>query len=280
MPPRLAVVIGSGGLKCAASVGLWRVLAREGIEADLAVGSSGGALYAAWLALGRPLHEAESGTASMWNDLFSLSWRSVIRAALPGVFGYDVSVGLGSDARVMETLERAFGDARFEDTRIPLYIAATDAHTGERVLLSEGRLVDALRASISLPVMLPAWPLNGRWLIDGGLSNPLPIDAAVREGCELILAMGFENACHERVRGLGESIHNVMATSVNHLIRATFAFYTLAHHAEVIPILPEFDRPIGLSDTALLPYIIERGELAAEEQLPYLRRLLSSAVGV
>jgi hypothetical protein len=50
----------------------------------------------------------------------------------------------------------------------------------------------------------------------------------------------------------------------------------LAHHAEIIPILPKFDRPVGTFDTHQIPYVIEQGSLAAEENLPYLRRLLGS----
>ena len=275
--PRVAVVIGSGGLKCAASVGLWRVLHREGIQIDLAVGCSGGAVYAAGLALGRTLDEAEQGTAHMWENLFKLDVRAAARAAFPRLLGYDHTVGLGSDERVRRNLDAIFHDDRFEDTKIPLFLSTTDALTGERVLLSEGRIADGIRASISLPLLLPPWPMGGRWLTDGGLSNPLPIDAAIREGCDIILAMGFESACRDRVRTIGDSVANVMAISTNHLIRSTFAFYSVAHHAEVIPILPDFGRPVGLRDTHLLPHIIDCGERAAMEEMPYVRRLLAAA---
>lgn len=275
--PRVGVVIGSGGLKCAASVGLWRVLHREGIEVDLAVGCSGGAVYTAGLALGRTLDEAERGTAHMWEDLFKLDLRATARALFPRMLGYDHTVGLGSDERVWRVLNAVFGDARFEDTKIPLYLSATDALSGDRVLLTEGRIAEAIRASISLPLLLPPLKVGDRWLTDGGLSNPLPIDAAIREGCDIILAMGFESACRDRVRTIGDSVANVMAISTNHLIRSTFAFYSVAHHAEVIPILPDFGRPIGLRDTHLLPHVIECGERAAMEEMPYLRRLLEAA---
>ena len=69
-------------------------------------------------------------------------------------------------------------------------------------------------------------------------------------------------------------IGQVTAISMNNLLRSTFAFYNLAHHAEVVPIIPPLDRRVSLADTHLLPYIIERGEEAAEAELPYIRRLL------
>jgi NTE family protein len=277
MAPRVAVVIGSGGLKCAASLGLWRVLAREGIHPELAVGSSGGALYAAGLALGHSLDAAETRTARMWEKVLSVSVAGIARAALPWLLRYDLGVGLSRDTRINAVLREIFGDASFDDARIPLFVAATDAHTGERVLLSEGRVADAVRASISLPIVLPPHKVNGRLLVDGGLSNPLPVDGAIREGSEIILAMGFESPYHEPVSGLGDAVSNVIAMSTNHLMHATFAFHSLAHHSEVIPILPDFGRPIGFRDTDLLPHIVACGERATEQQLPYLLRLLEAA---
>jgi NTE family protein len=276
MRPRLALVIGAGGLKCAASLGLWRVLAREGIAVDLAVGSSGGAVYAAGIALGYSLEAAEQGTARMWDNLLSVDPVGVARAALPWLFGYHSGVGLSRDRRINETVRAIFGDATFDDTRVPLVVVATDARSGECVWLDSGRIADAVRASISLPVVLPAHRIGERLLMDGGLSNPLPVDAAVREGSTIILAMGFEGAYRYRLAGVGDAIGNVISMSMNHLMRASFAFHSLAHHAEVIPVLPEFDRPIGFTDTHLIPYIVACGERAAERHLPYLLRLLEA----
>jgi NTE family protein len=277
MPPRLAVVIGSGGLKCAAALGLWRVLVREGIQPDLAVGSSGGAVYAAGIAMEHPLELAEGRTARMWENLLSLDMLGVARAALPGVFGYDASVGLSRDTRINQTMRDIFGGATFADTRIPLLVAATDAEAGESVLIDQGRIADAVRASVSLPIVLPAHRVGHRLLMDGGLSNPLPVDAAIREGSEIILAMGFESSYRHPVITFWDAVGNVIAMSTNHLMRASFAFHSLAHHAEVIPVLPSFERPIGFTDTALIPYIVECGERAAEAQLPYLLRMLESS---
>ncbi|HXT16471.1 MAG TPA: patatin-like phospholipase family protein [Gemmatimonadaceae bacterium] len=278
MAPRIAVVIGSGGLKCAAALGLWRVLAREGIQPDLAIGSSGGALYAAGLALGHPLALAEERTKWMWDSLLSFDPVGVARAALPRMLGYDARVGLSRDTKINAEMHELFGNSMFSDARIPLLVAATDAESGECVLIDEGRVADAVRASVSLPIVLPACRVGDRLLMDGGLSNPLPVDAAIREGSEIILAMGFENSYKPAVRSVWDAVGNVIAMSTNHLMRASFAFHSLAHHAEIIPVLPEFDRPIGFKDSALIPYIVECGERAAERQLPYLMRLLESPV--
>ena len=278
--PRVGLVIGSGGLKCVAALGLWRVLEREGIPIDVAVGCSGGAIYAAGYALGEDLRAAEERSLHLWRDLFSrFHVRSVLRALVPSVFGFDERLGLVDDRRIGAALESIFGERTFADARIPLHVAATDWQRGDKVVLSRGRLVDAVRASIALPLLLRAWPVDGRLLVDGGASNPLPVDVAILEGCDVIVAMGFESHVPTRVDSLRAALARTTTISSNHLLRATFAFYNLAHHAELIPVVPAFDAPVALADAHLVPDLIRLGERAAEAQLPYLLRLLASPPG-
>jgi len=275
--PRVALVLGAGGLKCVAAVGLWRVLARERIPIDVAVGCSGGALYAAAVALGREQQWAEERTREMWRDLFSrFHYRSIAHALLPRAFGAHAAFGIVDDRRLNAAVRDLYGDATFADTRIPLHIATTDFTTGARHTVQSGRITDAIRASVAIPLLLRPWPIDGRLLVDGGASNPLPVDVAIREGCDIILAMGFEDAMADDLDSLAGMLRRTTAIVQNHLLRATFAFYNIAHHAEVIPLIPQFDRKIGLKDTSVIPYLLDEGEKAAEEQLPYLRRVLAA----
>lgn len=276
---RIALVIGSGGIKCTMAIGLLKVLARERIPVDVAVGCSGGAIYAAMHALGDDVGELEAKSLVVWRDLFTkLHYRSLMRAVAPVFFGYHEQVGLVDDRRVWRVLEQ-FGLRDFSHCRIPLSVAATDFRTGEKVTLTQGRIIDAVRASIAIPLLLRAWPVENRLLVDGGASNPLPIDVAIREGCDIILAMGFESQMTADVRSLTNAVGRASTIVTNHLLRATFAFYSAAHHAEVLPIMPLLDREVGLTEWEKIPYLIEQGEKAAEEQVPYLRRLLSAQGG-
>lgn len=279
--PRVGVVIGSGGVKCAAGLGMWKVLAREGVPVDLVVGCSGGSLYTASMAIGVDVRDAEQLTLRLWRDLFNrLHLRSVMRAVFPGLLGFSERVGLLDDRRVGASLAECLGEATFADCRYPLYVAATDYETGDKVTLGgdaapDARVADAVRASISLPLLLRPVRLDGRLLVDGGMSNPLPIDVAVREGCDVILAMGFESQ-PPTVASFATAIGRVSNIVTNHLLRATFAFYSLAHHAEVLPILPQLDRRVGLRDADAVPALIAAGERAMEAELPYLARLLDA----
>jgi NTE family protein len=111
-------------------------------------------------------------------------------------------------------------------------------------------------------------------LTDGCLSDPLPVGIAIREGAHVIIAIGFESAYQTRITSparLGFQLSSVMT---NNLLRSQFAFHNLAHHGEVVPIVPRFRERIGLFDTAKIPSIIEQGEEAAEEQLEMIKASL------
>jgi len=277
---RVGLVIGSGGIKCTAAVGLLKVLKREQIPIDIAVGCSGGAIYSALIALGEDPAVTEARTLVLWKDLFTkLHYRSLARALVPMVLGYHEQVGLVDDRRVWSAMQSLFGEQTFADTKIPLLVATTDFRTGDKVVLESGRIADAVRASIAIPMLLRAWEVNGQLLVDGGASNPLPIDIAIREGCDIILAMGFESHMNANVTSLVNAIGRTSTIVTNHLLRSTFAFYSVAHHAEVLPFMPALDRRIGITETQHIPYLIEQGERAAEEQLPYLKRLLAASQG-
>lgn len=279
--PRVAVVVGSGGIKCAAAVGMWKVLHREGIPVDLVVGCSGGSIYTAAMALGMDPAEAERHSHVMWKGLFNrLHYRSVMRSLLSRWLGFDERLGIVDDRAVGAVMRDLYGDSTFADTRIPLRIAATDLRSGERVEISEGRVGEAVRASIAIPVLLRPTVIGGRLLVDGGASDPLPISIAIREGADLILAMGFETPPRERFTSLLSVAGQTSSIATNHLLRSTYAFYSAVHHAELVPLMPTFDRKIGLTDTHLLPHIIEQGERAIEAELPHLRRFLDNPVRV
>ncbi len=277
---RVALVLGSGSLKCAAALGAYKVLQREGIEIDMAVGCSGGSQYAAFIALGYDVEKAVELTQRYWTtDLTRRrSARALLGALLPSLFGFNEHFGLVDDAQLLQALKEMYGQSTFSDTRIPLYLTATDFRNGEQVVFSEGSLVEVIRASMAIPYIFRPWQVGDRLLVDGYLSDPLPIGVAIKEGADLIIAIGFESSYMARVDSLFRFSGQISSIMVNRLLKANYAFHSLAHHFEMIPIMPQFDQPIMLFDTDKIPYIVEEGERATEEQIPYLRRLLDASV--
>lgn len=275
---KIALVIGAGSVKCAAALGLWKVLEREEIHFDMIVGCSGGSLYAASMALGFTLDESIARTKTLWNRTVTAkrNWRGLASVVLPGVFAFNEKFGMIDDGLMLARLREVFGEKTFANARLPLYLMATDFFSGESIALCEGKIVDAIRASIAIPYIWPAWELNGRLLIDGGAANPLPVDVAIREGADIILAIGFHSPFPSKIRSLSRYSFHINSVLTNNLYQANFAFHSAVHHAEIISIFPDFERPIRLFDTDQIPYVIERGEKAMLEQLPYVKRLLEA----
>jgi len=275
--PRIALVIGSGSVKCAAALGLMKVLERENIKVDMVVGCSGGSIYAALIALGWSVDRATEATLRMWtSDLTARrNKRALLQLALPRLFKFDETFGLIDDSLINRRLNEGFAGATFAQTQIPLYVAATDLYNGEQVVMSDGSIAEAVRASVSIPYIFPPHKVDGRYLIDGFQSDPLPVGVAIKEGADIIIAMVFESPYQESITSLMRYNFQISSVTSNNLLKTNYAFHNLAHHSEIIPVLPEFQYRIKLFDTDKIPYVIEEGERAAEKQLRYLKELLA-----
>ena len=275
--PRVALVIGSGSVKCAAALGLMKVLARENIQVDMVVGCSGGAIYASLIALGWSVERATEATLKMWTSDVTAkrNSRALLQVVLPRLFKFDETFGLIDDRLINRLFKEGFAGATFAQTQIPLYVVATDLYNGEQVVMSEGSIAEAVRASISIPYIFPPYKVNGRYLIDGFQSDPLPVGVAIKEGADIIIAMGFESPYQEHISSLMRYNFQISSITSNNLLKTNYAFHNLAHHSEIIPILPEFEYRIKLFDTDKIPYVIEQGERAAEKQLRYIKELLA-----
>ncbi|HET6823078.1 MAG TPA: patatin-like phospholipase family protein [Anaerolineales bacterium] len=276
MKNRLSIVIGSGGVLCAASLGLSKALQREGLTPGMAVGCSGGSIYAAIIALGIDPEEAQRLTLNLFtSDVFN-GYTSNLKSALTGETRFTEMSSLIDDNVMYERLRIVFSDKTFEDTIFPLHIVATNLYTGDRVVLSSGKILDAIRASIAIPMIFSPWKIGDQLLVDGAVCDPLPIDVAIQQGSDVIAAVGFEMPTRKRMNSYTAVTTHFNSLYMNNILKSTFAFYNAVHHAEIIPILPDFEKPVGTFDTGQIPYIIEQGEKAAEEHIPYMKQLLST----
>ena len=277
--PVISLVIGSGSVKCAAALGVVKALTDAGIGIDRVVGCSAGALFAAIVALGYDTASAKDITVRTWTrELTSRPNRmSYLRLLAPRIFGFKAdNFGLRDDRAMLARIRSVFGDRRIEDTLIPLHITATDFATGELVEITSGSIVDAIRASLALPLAFAPVRLNGRLLVDGYLADPLPLSVAMKHGSRVIVGVGFESPYQEKVRSAGRFAFQLSAIMSNNLLKSKVAFHSIAHHSEMIMILPEFKQRVRLFDTAKVPYIVDEGEQATLQQLPYLRELLAA----
>jgi len=200
--PRIGLVLGGGGARGAAHIGVLETLEKLRVPIDCVAGTSMGALVAgAWAAGMSPEKMRAALAAADWSDMFvdnpeyaEMSYRNklVSRSYLPGSesgvsangVAYQGGVVAGQKIKLFfNQLVRANqGERNIEDLPLPLSIVATDIGTGERVVFRDGALTTAMRASMSVPGLLAPVDHQGRKLVDGGLVDNLPI-AEVRERC-------------------------------------------------------------------------------------------------
>lgn len=274
---RVSLVIGSGGVKCAAAIGLWNVLQQENIHVDSLVGCSGGSLYCALMANGVDLKSMQEMSNRLWTKDVMQGYTENLKASKDGTLRFTERSGLVDDTVLNANLRNVFGDWSFGDLKLPLKVVATDLLSAEKVILSEGNVADALRASVAIPIIFPPWEVNGRLLIDGGASDPLPIDVAIQDGADIIIAMGFTLDYRNRFRSMTAVQEQLNSIYMNNILNSTYAFYNLAHHAEIFPVIPEFEGSVSMFDVEKIPHVIERGEQAARKQLPHIKRALAEA---
>ncbi|WP_428541909.1 patatin-like phospholipase family protein [Profundibacter sp.] len=175
--PKIGIALGSGGARGWIHVGVLQALKDEGFEPDIVAGCSMGALVGAAFAAGW-LDELEEWAVTITrSDIVRLLDISLLNG------------GLIDGSRVMEFLRGFKGDALIEDLEKPYMAIASNLTTGREVWLREGSIFDAVRASVSIPGFLRPYNLDGKWLVDGGLTNPVPVSACHALGADFIIAV-------------------------------------------------------------------------------------------
>ncbi len=176
--PKIGLALGSGGARGAAHTGVINILDREGIEVSVVAGSSIGALVGAAYAVGLPAEQVE-------REWLITDAHRVFRSFLPTF----PRAGLSSGSELSKILIDVLGDVRIEDLPIPYAAVACDIDTGETVILREGPLVDAVRASTAIPGIFHPVRRGDRFLIDGGLVDPVPVRTCRDLGADLVIAV-------------------------------------------------------------------------------------------
>ncbi|MBE0596671.1 MAG: patatin-like phospholipase family protein [Desulfuromonadales bacterium] len=175
---KLGLALGSGAARGLAHIGVLKVLEEEEIPVHSLAGSSIGALIAALFAAGLPARQMETVARE-------IDWRRLARLLDP-VFP---SSGLIDGARVARFMEELLPVRTFEELRLPLAVVTTDIESGEPVIIRNGDLLTALRAAIAFPGIFPPVRFGNRFLVDGGLVNPVPADLPRQLGADVVIGV-------------------------------------------------------------------------------------------
>ncbi len=289
---QVGLALGTGAALGHATIGVLKVLKREGIPVDLIAGTSMGSLIAGCYAAGYEPEEIEQlalriDKAWVYENLF---WDLTVPRS-----------GLFAGETLLRFIRSYMGSREFSDMDIPFACVAADIETGEEVVLKQGRVAEAIRASCGLPLIFEPTQLSGRWLVDGGLVNPVPTRVVADMGADILLAVNLTMPAGERKT-------EVHARHDRRLLDSPLTLETLRQAA--MPVLPKaFQAPnflevffqmiytmeyevaqsrMDLAHVTMFPdlkgfswtelhragEIIRAGELAAEEALPRLKALI------
>ena len=277
--PRISLVLGGGGLKGFAHIGVFRALAEMGIEPTVVAGTSIGALIGAAYARGMPVSEmADRARALKRRDLFRLNRMGMLleRQHSPAIY---------LDEPLRNVVESVVGPKRFDQLKKTLLVNTVDIERGSQVVwglpgLRDVSLIDAVYASCALPGFYPPGLIAGRHCVDGGVMDNLPVTIAGL-GMDAVIAVDTGSSDLEPENDIATagfaSIYMRAATTMMHALQlAPFAGWT---RPPMILIRPKVNH-IGWFSFAHTDELIEAGHTAKIEACKHYEECISWGIGV
>jgi len=255
--PKIGLALGSGSARGLAHIGVIRALKDAGINFDCVAGTSFGAIIGAVYASGK-LDNLQAAYIAM-------DWKNI-------AYFFDVvfpKSGIIDGKKVTDFMREYVRSERIEDLPIPFKAVATELDSGEEVVLGTGDVIDAVRASISVPGIFTPVRRNGRVLVDGGLVNPVPVNVVRAMGADIVIAVDVN---HDIVAGNAPKISTKLAdedTFIQTLTRLGEARYLAA--------MERINLGLKSLDTPALNHI--RAWLA-EEPLPNIFEVILSSINI
>ncbi len=284
---RVGLALGSGAALGHATIGVLKVFKREGIPIDVIAGTSMGAVIAGCCAAGYEPEEIEAmalriDSAWVYENLF---WDMTIPRS-----------GFFAGQTLLRFLRSYFGSREFSDLDIPFACVAADIETGEEVVLKSGRVAEAVRASAGLPIIFAPLAHNGRYLVDGGLVDPVPTRVLAGLGADILIAVNLTTPAGDRPRHDGvrrarpeapSSLLSWRDAALPGILKAPNLFevffqmiYTMEYEVsqsrqEIADVVLHPDlKGFSWTELSRAAEIIAAGERAAEEALPRIKALI------
>ncbi len=265
--PKIGVALGSGGARGLAHIGVLKTLEKHNIPIDYIAGTSIGAIIGS-------IYAAKKDTKVLEDIILNFSKRSGF-----SLIDFTVKGGLFKGVKAEKFLAEVLEDAKFETLKIPFAAIATDINTAESLILHEGNLVKAVRASASVPAFYQPLLYKGRILADGGLSNPIPVDVVTTMGADVTVAVNLDTFYLEKLLEEMPALSKVPIHSIN-ILRHNLAKHAVKN-ADVI-ISPTDIYKVGFLgwnfffDSTKSKKIIEEGERVAEEAMPQIKQAIKA----
>lgn len=180
--PKVILVLGGGGARGFAHIGVLKALREANVPVDMVIGTSIGALVGALYCAGVPIEKIETVVEqTKWQDISNLSYISMFKLV--------VSEKLLSTEKLEKYIEKNIGDLQFFQLDIPFACVTTDINTGEKIILKEGSVATAARASATIPGIFTPVEYGQRFLVDGGLVENIPVSVAKLFNPDIIITV-------------------------------------------------------------------------------------------
>lgn len=183
---KVGLVLGSGSARGWAHIGVIQALAEAGVRVDYVAGTSIGAFVGAFYAAGK--------IETLRNTTLELN-RKQIALFFDMVFPKS---GLIDGEKIADLVREHISEKNIEELSLPLCVICTDLNTGCEVNIQDGDIIEAVRASISVPGIFTPVKKNGAFLVDGGLVNPVPVNVSRQMGAELVIAVDLNHDIVEK----------------------------------------------------------------------------------
>ncbi|ATW26976.1 patatin-like phospholipase family protein [Candidatus Formimonas warabiya] len=251
MQPKIGLALGGGGIRGFAHLGVLKILKQYHIPVHMIAGTSSGAMAAALYALGADLDMTEK-------IFLSLNWKSLVKVGLH-------RTGFVDGRNLMELMRMVTKDKNIEETAIPLRIVAVDLIKRETVVFDQGKIADAVRASIAIPGIFTPVQKEGRLLVDGFVLNGCPGDVVRDMGADIIIAVNLST----RTEDVPENIFDVVLRSLELMSE------TKQENCADIVITP-IVKPIGQLDFNKGTECLQMGEAAARQAMARIVEIMEN----
>ena len=206
---RVALVLSGGGARGFAHIGVLKAFEEYQIPIDLIVGTSIGSIVGGFYAAGFSAEEIRRIVQEIdWNSIFvdqayrnQLFWaqkhiprRHILQFRFDGLLPA-IPASISQGQKIFQTFYNHLLGANFQAAdnfdrlRVPFRAVATDLVSGEKVVLGKGDLAEAINASMAFPLLFAPVEIDGKWLVDGGITDNLPVDVAIQQGADMVIAV-------------------------------------------------------------------------------------------
>jgi NTE family protein len=263
---KIGLALSGGAARGLAHIGVLDALIKEGIPIDIIAGTSAGAVIGA-------IYAYNQDTARIKKDALEANWKKLAPLIDPSL----PKSGLIKGKKIKDMLTTYIGsNTCFSDLKIPFACVATDIDSGEEVVIDQGPVVEALRASISIPTIFTVVKREGRYLVDGGLTTPVPIKVARRMGADFVIAVNVTPDAATRAGKTRSTEPNIFQVILQSIYITTYLVARQSLQDADIVIEPDLAH-IGAADFQKAGELIQRGEQAAHERIPEIKRRLKNS---